>query len=163
VVNSETAELVGIKAEPAATGEIEDALTTTGRVLAALNEQAIIGAKVEGRAVKVLAQPGQQVKAGQTLVIVDSPQIAELRGQLLEAQSRLKLAEQKLNFTAKSENRAVVIQSKNRFDLAQANYERKQRLANLGAAAGREVAEAETEYKNAQAEYEYQSSIQITR
>jgi cobalt-zinc-cadmium efflux system membrane fusion protein len=110
-----------------------------------------------------MVEPGQSVKAGQVLVRIDSPQVAELRGQLIEARSRLRLAEQNLARTSKSENRAAAIQAKNNLDFAEANLERKRRLAALGAAAGREVAEAEVEYKNAKAEYDYQSSIQVTR
>ena len=63
----------------------------------------------------------------------------------------------------KSENRAAVIQAKNRLDLAEVALGRKRRLVELGAAAKREVGEAEMEYKNAKAEYDYQASIQITR
>jgi cobalt-zinc-cadmium efflux system membrane fusion protein len=162
-ISDETAEMVGIKTEPVTRGEIEETIASTGKVLVAPNAQAVVGAKVSGRAVKVLAEPGQVVRAGQVVVVVDSPQIAELRGQLLEAQSRLRLAEQKRARAARSENRAEVIKAKNRLDLAQVTLERKRRLAAIGVAAAREVGEAETEFKNAKAEYDYQSSIQITR
>jgi cobalt-zinc-cadmium efflux system membrane fusion protein len=162
-VDDETAELIGLKTEPAANGEIEDTIAVVGKVLVAPNGQAIVGAKTDGRAIRVIAEPGQQVRAGQVVVVVDSPQIAELRGQLIEAQSKLKLAEQNLARTTKSENRAAVIQARNKLDFAKNNLERKRRLAEVGAAAGREVAEAEVEYKNAEAEYNFQSSIQITR
>lgn len=163
-VSNETAELIGIKTAQVVNGEIEETIATTGKVLVAPNGQAMVGTKVDGRAVRVLAEPGQQVKAGQPLVVIDSPQIADLRGgQLVEARAKVRLAEQKRARTVKSENRSAVIQSKNRLDLAEATLARKKRLAELGAAAGREVAEAEMEYKNAKAEYEYQSTIQITR
>jgi cobalt-zinc-cadmium efflux system membrane fusion protein len=162
-VSDETAELVGIKTEPATRGEIEETLPTTGRVLVAPNSEAIIGAKVSGRAVRVLVEPGQNVRASQTVVIVDSPQIAELRGQLSESRSRLRLAEQNRARIARSENRVAVIQAKNKLDLAQTTLERKKRLAAIGVAATREVNEAETEYRNAKAEYDYQSGIQVTR
>ena len=162
-VSEETAALVGIKTEKVVSGEIEDTIATVGKALVAPNGQAVVGAKVDGRAVRVLAEPGQNVKAGQVLVVVDSPQIAELRGQLIETQARLRLAEQNLARTNKSENRVAAIQAKNKLDFAQNNLERKQKLAKLGAAAGREVAEAEVEFKNAKAEYDYVSSIQVTR
>ena len=162
-VSDETAELVGIKTVKVVSGEIEDTIATVGKALVAPNGQAIVGAKVDGRAVRVMAEPGQNVRAGQALVVVDSPQIAELRGQLIETQAKLRLAEQNIVRTNKSENRAAVIQAKNKLDFAQNNLERKQRLAKLGAAAGREVAEAEVEFKNAKAEYDYVSSIQVTR
>lgn len=162
-VSNETAELIGIKTAQVVNGEIEETIATTGKVLVAPNGQAMVGTKVDGRAVRVLAEPGHQVRAGQPLVVIDSPQIADLRGQLTEARAKVRLAEQKRARTVKSENRSAVIQSKNRLDLAEATLARKKRLAELGAAAGREVAEAEMEYKNAKAEYEYQSTIQITR
>ena len=162
-VSDETAELVGLKTEPASLGEIEETLPTTGRVLVAPNSEAIIGAKVSGRVVRVALEPGQNVTAGQVVVIVDSPQIAELRGQLNEARSRLRLAEQNRARVSRSENRVAVIQSKNKLDLAQSTLDRKKRLAAIGVAATRDVDEAETEYRNAKAEYDYQSGIQITR
>lgn len=162
-VSDETAQLVGIKTEKVAMGEIEDTIATVGKALVAPNGQAIVGAKSDGRAVRVLAEPGQIVKAGQVVIVVDSPEVAELRGQLIETQSKLRLAEQNLARTNKSESRAAVIQAKNRLDLAENSLERKRRLAALGAAAGREVAEAEVEYKNAKAEYDFLSNIQITR
>lgn len=162
-VSDETAEMIGIKTESAAKGEIEDTIATTGRVLVAPNAQAVVGAKSDGRAVRVFAEPGQRVGAGQVVAVIDSPQVAELRGELHEARSKLRLAEQSRTRTARLENRAAVIQSKNRMDLAEATLKRKQRLAELGVSAGREVAEAETEYKNAKAEYDYQSNIQATR
>ncbi len=162
-VNDETSELIGIKTEKVTSGEIEDTIEAVGKALVTPNGQAIAGAKVDGRAVSVLAEPGQSVKAGQVVVVIDSPQVAELRGQLIEAQSKLRLAEQNLARTTKSENKAAVIQAKNKLDFAENNLERKRRLAALGAAAGREVAEAEVEYKNAKAEYDYLSNIQVTR
>ncbi len=162
-VTDETAELIGLKTEKVVAGEIEDSIASVGKALVAPNGQAVVGAKVDGRAVRVLGEPGQNVRGGQVLVVVDSPQIADLRGQLIEAQARLRLAEQNLARTAKSESRAAVIQAKNKLDFAENNLERKKRLAALGAAAGREVAEAEVEYKNAKAEYDFLSNIQVTR
>ncbi|HEY7543323.1 MAG TPA: hypothetical protein VID27_00485, partial [Blastocatellia bacterium] len=162
-IDDETAELIGLKTEKAIQGEIEETILTLAKVLVAPAGEAIIGSKTDGRATNVLAEPGQSIRAGQTLIVIDSPQVADLRGQLIEAQSRLKLAEQNRARVEKIESRAALIQSKNRLDLAQANLERKRRLAELGAASGREVAEAEVEYKNAKAEYDYLSGIQFTR
>lgn len=162
-LSDETAALIGLKTEKVAIGEIEDAIAAVGKALVSPDGQAIVGAKVDGRAMRVLAEPGQVVKAGQVVIVVDSPEIADLRGQLMEAQSKLRLAEQNLARTAKSESRASVIQAKNKLDFAQNTLERKRRLAALGAAAGREVAEAEVEFKNAKAEYEFLSNIQIVR
>jgi len=86
-VDEETAKLVGIKTEEVAEGQIEEDIAVPAKVLAASNSQAVIGAKVDGRAVRVLAEPGQAVGAGQVLVVVDSPHVADLRGQLTEARA----------------------------------------------------------------------------
>ena len=162
-VSDETAELVGIKTEPVVRGDIDETIAATGKVLVTPNGQALVGAKADGRVLRVLAEPGQQVTAGQTLIVIDSPQVADLRGQLIEAGAKLRLAQQKRERTAKSENRATVIQAKNRLELAEATFERKKRLLELGGTAAKEVAQAETEYKNARAEYEFQSTIQVPR
>jgi cobalt-zinc-cadmium efflux system membrane fusion protein len=154
---------MGLETEEVALGEIERTIAAPGRVLVAPNAQAIIGAKVTGRVVRVSAEPGQRVAAGQALVVVDSPQIADLRGQLAEARSRLALAEQKQTRVAKAENRSAAIQAKTRLDLAEANLERKRKLVGGGALPARDLQEAEAEQKNAKAEYDYQSSIQVTR
>jgi len=162
-VNDETAALIGIETARVIKGEIEDSIATVGHALVAPNGQAVVGARVDGLAVRVMAEPGQSVKAGQLLVVIDSLQVADLRGQLIEAEARLRLAEQNLARTNKIENRAAVIQAKNKLDFAQNTLERKRRLVALGGVAEREVAQAEVEYKNAQAEYDYLSNIQVTR
>src|SRR4029078_8835143 len=56
-VSDETDKLVRIKTEAAVKGDIEETISTVGKVLVAPNSQAIIGAKVEGRAVRVLGEP----------------------------------------------------------------------------------------------------------
>jgi len=162
-VDDETAELIGIKTAKAVAGQIDESMTVAGKVMAPPNSQAIVSSKVEGRAVRILAEPGQYVGVGETLIVIDSPQIAEGRGQLIEAESRFKLAEQRLAQTKMQENRSAVIQAKNRLDLAEANFNRKKRLVELGASPIRELAEAETEFKNAKAEYDYQANIQVAR
>lgn len=162
-LEDETAELMGIESEEAVEAEIEETIATTGRVRVAPNSQAIVGAKVSGRVVSVSVEPGQEVRAGQTLVVVDSPEVAELRGQLAEARVRLNLAEAAVARVGKAESRAAAIQAKTRMDLAESNLKRKRRLAEIGAVAGREVQEADAEFSNAKAEYEFQSRIQVTR
>jgi cobalt-zinc-cadmium efflux system membrane fusion protein len=162
-LEAETAELMGIEVEEAAEAEIDETIATTGRVLVAPNAQGVVGAKVSGRVVSVSVEPGQDVRAGQTLVVVDSPEVAELRGQLAEARVRLNLAEAAVARVGKAESRAAAIQAKTRMDLAESNLTRKRRLAEIGAVAGREVQEAEAEFNNAKAEYEFQSRIQVTR
>ncbi|MDQ2675964.1 MAG: efflux RND transporter periplasmic adaptor subunit [Actinomycetota bacterium] len=162
-LDDETAELMGVETEQAVETEIDATIATTGRVLVAPNAHAVVGAKVAGRVVSVSVEPGREVRAGQTLVVVDSPEVAELRGELAEARARLSIADAAVARVGKAESRAAAIQAKSRLDLAEANLTRKRRLAEIGAVAGREVQEAEAELTNAKAEYEFQTRIQVTR
>lgn len=162
-LEDETAELMGIETSVAEVTDIVETVSTTGRVLVAPNAQAIVGAKVSGRVVSLSAVPGQEVRSGQTLAVVDSPEVAELRGQLAEARARLSIAEAAVARVGKAESRASAIQAKNRMDLAEKNLNRKRRLVEIGAVTMRDLEEAETEFKNAKAEYDFQSTIQVAR
>ena len=51
---------------------------------------------VTGRVREVLVSTGQLVKKGDLLVVLDSPQVAELHGKLHEAQSKVQLAKSEL-------------------------------------------------------------------
>ena len=77
------------------------------------------------RAMRLLAAPGDQVRAGQLLVELQSPELGKLRAEYVSAQARLTLAEGALK--------------------------RKRDLAAEKIAPQREVQEAETEFTQAQA------------
>ncbi len=162
-LEDETAELMGVETERAVESRIDETIATTGRVLVAPNAQAIVGAKVSGRVVRVSAEPGQAVRAGQTLVVVDSPEVAELRGQLAEARARVSIAEAAVARVGKAESRSAAIQAKNRLDLAETTVNRKRRLVEIGAVARSELEAAEAEFRNAKAEYDFQSNVQVAR
>ena len=162
-LEDETAELMGVETEKAVEAEIDETIAATGKVLVAPNAQAIVGAKVSGRVVRVSAEPGQAVRAGQTLVVVDSPEVAELRGQLAEARARVSIAEAAVARVGKAESRSAAIQAKNRLDLAESTVNRKRRLVEIGAVARSELEAAEAEFRNAKAEYDFQSNVQVAR
>lgn len=162
-LEDETAELMGVETEEAEEGDVEQTIATTGRVLVAPNAQAIVGAKVSGRVVRISAEPGQSVGAGQTVVVVDSPEVAELRGQLVEARAKLSIADAAVARVGRAESRAAAVQAKNRMDLAEATLKRKQRLVEIGASPRSELDAADVDFRNAKAEYEYQSNIQVAR
>ncbi|HJQ36036.1 MAG TPA: efflux RND transporter periplasmic adaptor subunit, partial [Thermoanaerobaculia bacterium] len=101
-------------------------LRTTGTIEA--NEQRMqqVSPLVNGRVDRVYAAPGDRVRAGAVLAELSSPEVAELKGKLLEAHSRQNLAD--------------------------ANLRRLRKLSDLGAAAGKDLAAAESEAQTAQAE-----------
>lgn len=118
---------------------------------------------VGGRIERVYAALGDPVRAGAVLATISSPQIAQMHGKLHESETNLALAERNLQRVQKAENRVAVLQAKARFDEAEATLKRVRRLIELGAGAGKDLIAAETAYKTAKADYEFQANISLNR
>ncbi len=88
---------LGIEVEPAAVRPVADQLTVTGEVVANPNRSVVIAPRTSGRVTRILVQLGQTVKAGQTLALVDSAEVADLIGELQQAESALELARARLD------------------------------------------------------------------
>jgi RND family efflux transporter MFP subunit len=118
---------------------------------------------VGGRVERVQVALGDRVRAGAPLAVVSSPQIAEMHGKMHESETRLQNAERNLARVKKAENRVAVLSAKARLDEAEAALKRTRRLIELGAGAGKDLIAAETAYKTAKAEYEFQSNISLNK
>lgn len=118
---------------------------------------------VSGRVERVNVSLGDRVTKGKILAVIASPQIAEMHGKLHEAETALAIGERNLERVQKSENRVAVLQAKARLEETEANLRRTQRLIDLGAGAGKDLVAAETAYKTAKAEYEFQSNIALNK
>jgi RND family efflux transporter MFP subunit len=97
------------------------------------------------------------------LATIASPEVAEMRGKLREAQNSLTLAQRNLERVQRSENRVAVLSAKAKLEEADANLKRTRRLIDLGVGAGKDLVAAETAYKTAKAEYDFQSNIALNR
>jgi membrane fusion protein, heavy metal efflux system len=118
---------------------------------------------VAGRVERVNVALGDRVRAGQPLAVIASPQIAQMHGKLHEAETKLSLAERELERVQKAENRAAVLAAKAKLDEAEAGLTRTRRLIELGAGAGKDLVAAETAYRTAKAEYDFQSNIALNK
>lgn len=118
---------------------------------------------ISGRVEHVYAALGDRVKTGDVLAEVASPQIAEMHGKLHESETHLAIAERNLVRVRQSENRASVLQAKAKLDEAEATLNRTRKLIELGAGAGKDLLAAETAYKTAKAEFEFQNNIALNR
>jgi membrane fusion protein, heavy metal efflux system len=150
------------------TGEVTERpavaqLSVAGTVEANAEREQIIVPLVSGRVATANASLGQRVARGTILATIESPQVAELRGQLLEAKSKLSLATANVERVRQAANRAGVISAKAKLDLAEKDLTRQRRLFEIGAGSAKEVQAAEAAYATAKAEYEYQSNIAISR
>jgi cobalt-zinc-cadmium efflux system membrane fusion protein len=138
-------------------------LTVAGTVEANAEREQIIVPLVAGRVKSVNASLGQRVARGSILATIESTHVAELRGQLLEARSRLSLATANVTRVRQAANRAGVITAQAKLDLAEKNLTRQRRLSEIGAGSAKDVQAAEAEYATAKADYDYQSNVALSR
>jgi cobalt-zinc-cadmium efflux system membrane fusion protein len=138
-------------------------LRVTGTVETNPQQTQLATTLVSGRVERVNVVLGDRVRAGSVLAIVSSPEVAEMHGKLLEAETRLKLAERTLERVQRAENRVAVIQAKAKLDEAEATLRRTRRLIELGAGAGKDLVAAEATQKTAKAEYDFQNNISLSR
>jgi cobalt-zinc-cadmium efflux system membrane fusion protein len=151
-------ELEGVTQRPAVT-----LLRVTGTVEPNAQQTQSVTPLVSGRVERVNVVLGDRVRTGQTLATIASPQIAQMHGKLHEAETKLQLAERNLQRVQRAENRSAVLQAKARLDEADATLRRTRRLIELGVGAGKDLIAAETVYKTAKAEYDFQSNISLNR
>lgn len=118
---------------------------------------------VGGRIENVFYGVGDYVNQGAVLAVISSPQLAELHGKLNEARNRLDLAQKNLARVQKAENRVSILQAKAKLDEADATLRRTKKLIELGAGAGKDLISAETNYKTAKADYDFQSNIALNK
>ena len=118
---------------------------------------------VSGRVEQMTATVGDYVGRGDLLAVISSPQVAQMHGKMHEAETSLGIAERNLARAQKSENRVAVLQAKAKLDEAEATLKRVRRLIELGAGAGKDLIAAETSYKTAKADYDFQSNISLNK
>lgn len=118
---------------------------------------------VGGRIERVNYGVGDNVQRGAVLAIISSPQLAQMHGKMHEAKTKFELAQRNLVRVQKSENRVAVLQAKAKLDEAEATLRRTKRLIELGAGAGKDLVTAETTFKTAKAEYDFQSNIALNK
>jgi cobalt-zinc-cadmium efflux system membrane fusion protein len=118
---------------------------------------------VGGRIESVFFGVGDYVQQGAVLAVISSPQLAEMHGKMNEAKTRLDLARTNLARVQKAENRVSILQAKAKLDEAEATLRRTKRLIELGAGAGKDVITAETSYRTAKADYDFQSNIGLNK
>ena len=67
------------------------------RIVPTETGQAQVGALVDGRVVRLLAAEGQAVRRGAAVAAIESPEVARLQGEYLQAQARVTQARQQLD------------------------------------------------------------------
>ncbi|MBX3075080.1 efflux RND transporter periplasmic adaptor subunit [Candidatus Obscuribacterales bacterium] len=118
---------------------------------------------VSGRVGRIAVALGDQVRKGDLLVTIDSPQVAELHGKLHEANTRAKLARQNMERVTQSANKVALLKSKATLEETEASLNRISQLVNEGLSARKDLVAAEAEYERAKADFNFQKDISLNR
>ena len=110
-----------------ASSTTSDELLANGTITFDANRVAIVAPRTDGRIARVLTDLGQQVKAGQVLALIESPDVGQTRGDLDRARSAVSIAKR--------------------------NYEREKRLFEEQISPQKEMLDAEVIYRSAEADF----------
>ena len=92
-VPKETINRIDLKAEAVTMQNLAFQLHLTGQIEADTGHQADVSSRVAGCLTKICAKPGQLVKKGSVIAVIDSRKISEIQAEVLEAKSRLSIAQ----------------------------------------------------------------------
>jgi cobalt-zinc-cadmium efflux system membrane fusion protein len=118
-LSAQVVRAAGIKMAPAVLDSLPATLDITGEIAADPDRSAQLAARVPGRIIDVKVKEGDRVKAGQTVAVLESPELARARATLAAVAARAKSA--------------------------RLNADRLKSLAAKSLASGQEVAAAEAE------------------
>ena len=163
---------LGIKVEPVIQQRLATGIKATGQIETLPNRRVDVTTPVGGTVIKLLVNPGEQVKVGQAVAIMTSPDLAELRTSALDrqaeaiasvqqAQADLRLAQQ--NYQQQQKIAATDIQqAQTALNFAQERYDRDKELLDRRAIPRRQVWESETQLAVAKAALaKAQSRLQV--
>lgn len=135
-VAPEVQRTIGLKVAPVTTRALNQGFVTTGRIEAIPALTTEVNAPLAGRLLQVLVRQGAQVKVGQPLATLDSPEIRQL--QVTAQQQKAQLQAERVRLQAQ-------------LTLALANYNREKELFAGKVSAQRDLQQAQAEYVSAQA------------
>jgi cobalt-zinc-cadmium efflux system membrane fusion protein len=162
-LEAEALESAGIEIEGVTQRPAVALMKTTGTIETNPQQTQSVTPLVGGRVENVSVGVGDYVQRGALLAVIASPEIAEMHGKLHESETKYALAQRNLSRVTRAENRVAVLQAKAKLDEADATLKRTRRLIELGAGAGKDLISAETNYKTAKADYDFQSNISLNK
>jgi cobalt-zinc-cadmium efflux system membrane fusion protein len=139
-------------------------LFLVGHVEAANGGEVDVSTRVAGRITNIAVKPGQSVKKGDLLAMIESREVAELEGEMLEAKSKLEIStahaererqvyeEQVARPKALLDARARLAHDKVKMELAQSEFHRVESLFKEKIAAGKDYVSAKATLAEAKLE-----------
>ncbi|HLG17943.1 MAG TPA: efflux RND transporter periplasmic adaptor subunit [Blastocatellia bacterium] len=145
--------LIRMKLAQAEKQSLARQITSTGRVIPAARNQAIVAPPVAGiLSTARLPRVGEQVKQGQTLAVLNQRPTAAESAQIAAGNAQLRLENARLE-AERRRLRQVAIEADVRLNQAKTEYERAQRLYERKAYSLRQLQAAEADYKAAEANH----------
>lgn len=128
VIGEETAKLVGLQTAPVEVSATGGGIQTTGRVSANPNGVVLVNAPASGRVISLGALPGTNVSRGQTLAVIESPDLADAQASYKRAEAEVSQANAAIRIA-----QAEIISAQARLKSSERNLSRQRQLASAGA------------------------------
>ncbi|HEY9681893.1 MAG TPA: efflux RND transporter periplasmic adaptor subunit [Oculatellaceae cyanobacterium] len=138
-------------------------ITVTGTVEPNQQKVQEISSLTAGRVEDVKVALGDHVSPGMVLIVMQSPQVAEMHGKLHEAETKLELAQLTLTRAKQAANKVAILKAKASLDEAQSTLKRTNQLVSEGLTARKDLVAAQSDFERAQAEYNFQKNISFNR
>ena len=139
-VDAETSKRIGIKVEPVKAQRLAVGIKTTGQIEALPNQKVEVTAPVAGKVVELLVKPGDKVSKGQSVAVLSSSELGQLRVESLskraEAEADLQQAEGDLKLARENYDRqleisaAEIAQAQTQLAAVTKQYQQEQELVN---------------------------------
>lgn len=177
-IDRATAQRIGIQLTAAKKQSLNVEIAATGQIELLPSKKVEITAPIKGKLVQLLVQPGSKVKAGQSLAMMSSPELSDLKVTGLEkraeATASLQQAQTDLNLAQQSYRKIVAVaqaeinQAQSQLASAKSRLSREQQLVKSGSIvraaqntyhrqqqiANSEIQAAQTELQLAQERYQ---------
>jgi membrane fusion protein, heavy metal efflux system len=182
-VDAQTVKRLGIKVEPVKNQPLDIGLKTTGQIEILPDQKVEVTAPLTSKVVQLLVKPGSKVTKGQSVAVIASPELANLRvesqgkqadaqGALQKAQVNLQLAQDNL-VKQQTISNAEVAQARTKLTATQAQFDRDVSIVNQRGIlkvsqsnlklqqqiANSEITRANTEVTIAQEQYDRDSEL----
>jgi len=95
-VREEALELAEIRSAPAVLRTVRETLQVTGKIETGGNQVARVSPRVAGKVVRLLALPGDRVRTGQPLAVLESAELSQAQAAYLQAAARSRALESNL-------------------------------------------------------------------
>jgi len=141
---------------------LTNSLQVAGQIHPEFGKEVSLTNRVQGRIVKILVSPGEMVKKGQVLALLDSRSISSIQSELLEASSKLDIVKaheerEKLIYNEQLRRPEALIEAQAKFDeakthlkLTERNLKRYEQLTREKIAATKDLYVAQANYATAQ-------------